>query len=692
MAASTTASSTSSAPVDPQSPGAVPHNQPDVYDLLCAVAAPVQWLSPHSGQTAGGVEGLYIADRRALARLTVTIEGADVRPIAGALTGSGSARFLARLFGLGDATGDPTVTLERHRTVFPDRGVERLTVVNSSRATLSTTLILAAGTDLAPIGLVRAGYPTALVAPEIRTGRDGLIWRSEDGYAASLVVTEQPAVADVAPEAGTVSWPLTLEPGQSWSAEVTIHMESEPARSQGSFVPLPVADPDALLTMPQVHSADHRFDEMVRTGFADLKALLLADSADPGDAYFAAGCPWYLTLFGRDSLWAARMSLPLGWRVAAGTLRALARRQGRAVDRATEEQPGKIPHELRPVDGATWLPPVYYGSIDATPLFVVTLAEAWRWGMPEDEVRALLPAAEAALAWMAAFGDADGDGFLEYLPGSTAGLTNQGWKDSDDAVRFADGTRATAPIALCEVQGYAYEAAMQGALLLEHFGRPGADGWRAWAGTLAQRFRQAFWIDDPDGAYPAIALDGRKRPVDGPASNMGHLLGTGILSQHEESLVAARLIGPDLFSGYGLRTLSARTAGYNPLSYHAGSVWPHDTAVAAYGLHRSGRTEQAAWLVSGLLAAAPHFGARLPELFGGHPTDTGLGPVPYPSACSPQAWAAAVAPVALTVMLGLRVDIPAGKQEQHPPRQFGVRELSIQGLPIGAHRPTDTAA
>jgi glycogen debranching enzyme len=420
---------------------------------------------------------------------------------------------------------------------------------------------------------------------------------------------------------------------------------------------------------------------MITQGIADLAALRLADPADPADVYLAAGCPWYLTLFGRDSLWAARMALPLGYRAAAGTLRALARRQGRASDPATEEQPGRIPHELRPADATSWLPPVYYGTIDATPLFVATLAEAWRWGMPDGEVAALLPAAERALNWMVEYGDADGDGFLEYLPANSVGLSNQGWKDSDDGVRYADGRRAIAPLALCEVQGYAHEAAVQGAAMMTYFGRSGADRWRDWAAELAARFRAAFWVDDSDGAYPAIALDGAKRPVDGPASNMGHLLGTGLLDPGEETLVAERLTAPDMTSGFGLRTLSARSSGYNPFSYHAGSVWPHDTAIAAYGLHRAGHTDRAADLLAGLFQAAPYFHGRLPELYSGHPAQP-LGPMPYPAACAPQAWAAAAAPLALQVLLGLHVDLPAGTVLRRPPRRSVVGRFSVQGLRI----------
>src|SRR5262249_22255919 len=237
--------------------------------------------------------------------------------------------------------------------------------------------------------------------------------------------------------------------------------------------------------------------------------------------------------------------LPLGTELAAGTLRTLARRQGTRTDETTGEQPGKIPHELRRPDLDSALPPVYYGTVDATSLWISLLFDAWRWGMPPADVEALLPAVEAALGWLGSF-----DEFVSYRDTSGRGLANQGWKDSPDAVQFADGTFAEPPIALCEVQGYAYAAALQGAGLLDAFGRPGAGPWRDWATALAHRFRDRFWVD----GYPAIALDGSGRRVDTVTSNIGHLPGTGLLDAAEEAQVADRLAAPDLDSGFGLRT------------------------------------------------------------------------------------------------------------------------------------------
>jgi glycogen debranching enzyme len=369
--------------------------------------------------------------------------------------------------------------------------------------------------------------------------------------------------------------------------------------------------------------------------------------AQPESVFLAAGAPWFFTLFGRDSIWAARFLAPLGGSLAGDTLRVLASMQGTKVDDVSAEQPGKIPHELRRntqrlgADQLT-LPPLYYGTIDATPLWVALLCDAADLGMPDDEIRSLLPGLRAALGWMRDYGDADGDGLLEYINTDVNGLSNQGWKDSGDSVQWADGTLATAPIALCEVQSYAYEAATRGGALLERFGGDGTE-WRAWAERLRARFAETFWVHDDEGDYPAIALDANKRPVDSLTSNIGHLLGTGLLDAAESALVAARLVSAQLNSGYGLRTMSTTSEGYWPLSYHGGSVWAHDTAIAIQGLARAGFVKEARELSEGLLAAAESFDFRMPELHAGDDRKSVSQAIAYPAACRPQAWSAAAA-------------------------------------------------
>jgi len=257
-------------------------------------------------------------------------------------------------------------------------------------------------------------------------------------------------------------------------------------------------------------------------------------------------------------------------------------------------------------------------------------------------------------------------------------LANQGWKDSGDSVQWRDGTLAEGPIALCEVQAYAYEAAIHGADLLDHFGVSGALEWRDWAARLRKRFHDSFWIDDPAGAYPAIALDASKRPVDTVTSNIGHLLGTGLLDSRQAALVARRLVSPQLNSGYGLRTMSTDSQGYWPLSYHGGSVWTHDTAIAIAGLASEGFVLEASTLVSGLLAAASGFDYRMPELHSGDAAIQFGAPVPYPAACRPQAWSAAASVSVLASTLGLRPDAPAATLGVSPVATIGA--LSVSGL------------
>ncbi|WP_049580788.1 amylo-alpha-1,6-glucosidase, partial [Streptomyces sp. SBT349] len=556
------------------------------------------------------------------------------------------------------------------------RLTETLEVVNAGALPARFALTVAAATDLAPMDLVKSGIAQPAVPPAVTA--DALVW-SGQGLTVRLEATPAP---DAATAGGLLRYDVALAPGERFGAElVCVAEESAPPLFPG---------PGAERTpwrAPRVHSADRRLDRWVSQSHGDLERLLLADPEQPSDLFLAAGAPWFATLFGRDSLWAARMLLPLGTSLAASTLRVLARRQGTAEDPLTQEQPGKILHEVRhprdedPRDRFA-LPPRYFGTIDATPLWISLLHDAWRWGLATQDVAALLPHAEAALAWMRDHGDADGDGFLEYIDTTGRGLANQGWKDSGDSIRFRDGTQATAPIALCEVQAYAYEAALGGAALLRAFDRPGADRWEEWADRLKSRFRAAFWVEDEHGPYPAVALDGDKRPVDSVTSGFGHLLGTGLLDPDESALLAERLGGPELNSGFGLRTLSSSSGGFNPLGYHVGSVWPHDTAIAVHGLARAGFADTAADLAGGLIRASDAFNARLPELFAGYGTDDGRHPAPYPASCHPQAWAAAASVHVLRSLLGLDADVPGGTLTVAPRLGIDLQPLHVAGLSV----------
>lgn len=621
--------------------------QPLLHDELVVLRAPTQvWSAADGTIGAAAIHGIAHSDVRVVRGLRVRVGGAPAEHLITAGATADRVTIESLLRHLDDPTPDPGVRLRIERSVDVDGCGDRITITTRHPAPLEARIAIEFDVDATLIDALKQGLPPTpaiAVHVEAQTAR----WSGEHVSATltaeGLRITERPGglllAADVVvPARGsvTVSWRL--------DARDAIGVV------RGATGPMPWSTPDA--SGIDTSGIDPRLARWIAQALTDLDALRLTVAGHPEQQFLAAGAPWFFTLFGRDSLWAARMLLPLGTRLAGDTLRVLARLQGTALVDETAEQPGKIMHELRRqslvIDHDVTLPPLYYGTVDATALWVCLLHDAWRAGLPDDEVRALLPNLEAALGWMRDHGDADGDGLLEYIDLSGRGLANQGWKDSGDSVQWRDGSLADGPIALCEVQAYAFEAAMGGASLLDAFGLDGATEWRAWASALRERFHAAFWITDPErcgdlGPYPAIALDARKRPVDTVTSNLGHLLGTGLLDADQSALVAARLGSPELDSGYGLRTMSTDSAGYWPLSYHGGSVWTHDTAIAISGLARAGHHEVAAALSEGLLRVAESSGFRMPELHSGDPASSASRPVPYPASCRPQAWSAAAA-------------------------------------------------
>ncbi|MFJ4923388.1 glycogen debranching N-terminal domain-containing protein [Streptomyces sp. NPDC088725] len=650
--------------------------QPFLHDTCTTLYAPSLVLSRPDGDIAGGADGFFHGDRRMLSSLAVRVQGVPLSAIRQTLRSADQTGFRAILRGLGEHTADPAVTLHRLRSVAPGVLREELEIANAGLQRIRLEVVLTAGTDLARMDDVKAGRPRP--ALPARAEDAGLVWNDDEVTVRLHAESGSPRI-DAA--LGELRFLVELGAGETWRSTVECAAVSvEPDQ-------FPAVARDAVPWSPtELRSSDRRLDHLLARSVDDLARLLLSDSQAPEDQFLAAGSPWFLTLFGRDSLWAARMLLPLGTELAAGTLRTLARRQGAVTDPGTEEQPGKILHEVRREEanlreGAT-LPPVYFGTVDATPLWVILLHDAWRWGLDPEQVRALLPHAEAALEWLAEYGDADGDGLLEYIDTTGNGLANQGWKDSGDSIRWRDGTLAEAPIALCEVQAYGYEAAMAGAALLRAFDRPGAERWEEWAAQLQRRFRESFWVDDENGRYVAVALDANKRPVDAVTSAFGHLLGTGLLNQEESALLVARIAGPELDSGFGLRTLSTDSTGFNPFGYHIGAIWPHDTAIAVHGLVRAGFPEEAAKLADGLIAASVAFDGRLPELFAGHGSAADSAPAPYPASCRPQAWSAASAVLLLQAALGLEADVPGGTLRVAPLAAQGMGPLSLSGLEV----------
>ncbi|HKB29975.1 MAG TPA: glycogen debranching N-terminal domain-containing protein [Streptosporangiaceae bacterium] len=542
-------------------------------------------------------------------------------------------------------------------------------------------------------------------------------------------------------EPGSLTWRTVIPPHGSWSAEIVARPAADLAAAQeavpaagratakgGDRVARPGAAADAEDTdtgaaeRSVIISAAPAFNQVLQRTAADLSALRISwgslapgsgkstdTAASPQDGahhlpppdlpFAAAGAPWFMTLFGRDSLLTAWMALPLDPGLAVGTLRILAALQGRRTDPATEEQPGRILHELRrgpdrvsALGGAR-----YYGTVDATPLFVMLLGESWRWGASEDVVRGLLPAADAALEWITHYGDSDGDGFVEYQRAADPNqpsLANQGWKDSPGSINHSGGRPAAAPIALCEVQGYVYAAWLARAELAVAFGDEAtAARCRARAAALRASFGERFWL--PGRGWYAVALDGAKQHVTALTSNTAHCLWTGIATDEHAAVLIDRLAGEDMDTGFGLRTLAAGMGAYNPMSYHNGSVWPHDTAIAVAGLlryaHLPGAAGLARRLATGMLDAICAFGGRPPELYCGFHRRQFGSPVPYPTSCSPQAWASAAPLLVLRAFLGLDPDVPRRRIGLRPalPAQFGA--VTLTGLRLGPSRVTITA-
>jgi glycogen debranching enzyme len=650
-----------------------PRLQPLLHDRFAVLRAPAQlWCDPtgivgsDAATGSSAIDGFYVSDVRVLDRMIVTVGGQPLEHILTTSPTASRAVFTSLARTLDGPGADPDVRVEL--TVDVEESTLRCALRVRSRLThaVATTIAVELGPADDDLDGLKAGLPPH-ARPVPRIDGEAATWAA-DGRSARLHASG--ASIDVGRRGGAhreasraegsllAQWDVAVSPAGAVDVAWSIAAEIPDAVVRAAASDVPWTVPDLELESGtddrDSNGVDDRLRRWMLRALDDLAALRLELPSVPGAEFLAAGAPWFFTLFGRDSIWAARFLLPLETRTAEGTLRVLAALQGERSDPATAEQPGKIMHELRrselniPGEGIA-LPPLYYGTVDATPLWICLLHDAWRSGLPDAAIEPLIPHLERALAWMRDYGDSDGDGLLEYVDESGRGLSNQGWKDSGDSVQWNDGRLAEGPIALCEVQGYAYEAAVHGAELLETFGHDGA-AWLAWGDRLRDAFHRSFWIDAPGGAFPAIALDAAKQPVDSLTSNIGHLLGTGILSPQQEREVADRLVSPQLASGFGLRTLSTDAAGYWPLSYHGGSVWAHDTAIAISGLARSGFAAEASVLAEGLLAAASAVDYRMPELHSGDSSAVAAAPAPSPAACRPQAWSAAAAVVVWDVL------------------------------------------
>ncbi|HMA33701.1 MAG TPA: amylo-alpha-1,6-glucosidase [Chloroflexia bacterium] len=630
-----------------------------------------------------------------------------------------------------------TISLRRNRLV-QDGLRERIGLMNYNREPVTVQLTLVLGADFRDMFDVR-GFPRAargtLHAPE---WQDNVLTFSYTGLdtrrrctrlsfdpppthveilAPGEAILDRPGTVlpesvertqthTVLPPLARIGWEVTLVATQPWAVTLLIAPEGPPLPA-----PSPQFDEDARRLRQQYLQwetgwearTDHTlFNRLLNRSLADLRVL----SRPVHGGYLpVAGIPWFAVPFGRDSLITALQTLIFKPEIAVGTLHFLAAHQGQVVDPWREEQPGKILHEMRfgEMAGLGEIPHRrYYGTIDATPLFLLLFAETMRWLDDNRLFRELEPPVRAALDWIDHYGDLDGDGYVEHLggAGTMASLRNQGWKDSKDSLQWPDGSYPDPPIALAEVQGYVY-AAKQGcsALFARYGDRPLADRLAQEAAALKTRFNQDFWIE-PLGFF-AHALDGQKRPVPTVTSNPGHCLLAGLIDDAHQAAVVQRLLSPDMECGWGIRTVSSAHPSFNPMSYHNGSIWPHDNAIIAAGLMRHGYTAEALQILQVIMDAALHFRyLRLPELYCGFPRDLRYYNIPaeYPVSCSPQAWAAGTMVHLFQTMLGLEPDAAAGRLRLNPHFPAGLNEVHIQNLRLGAHtldlrisRPTAAA-
>lgn len=620
-------------------------------------------------------QGLFVRDTRVLGRWELSVDRRHPRPMTLLRDHPFSVTFVTGLESHGP--GEHRVVVVRRRLV--GNGMrEEFRLENPTGVDQEVPVTLAVGVDFADLFEVKEGREPG--ARAVARPSDGALLFETSVADTLLQVTVTPEGEGATPWRDGFAWEAHVPAHGAWRAgvEVVVLVDGValPLHHRGEASdtpPMPlVRQQEWRARAPRVRSADPGLVEVVLQSVEDLGILRIFDPEHTDLPVVAAGAPWFMALFGRDSLLTALMTLPLDSTLALGTLTTLAEHQGAVHDLRTEEQPGKILHEVRfGPSGVLSLGGrgAYYGSVDATPLFVVLLGELIRWQGLDELTAALVPHADRALAWMDEYGDLDGDGFLEYQAGHAQSLANQGWKDSWDAVSFADGRLATGPIALVEVQGYAYAAMRARAdIALAQGDARTARHWVRRAQTLKCRFNDAYWI--PGARRFALALDRDKQQVDALASNVGHCLWTGAVDRRLAPAVAETLASEDLCSGWGLRTLGTSMGAYDPLSYHNGSVWPHDTALAVGGLTRYGFTDQAGRLATDLLDAAAHFHYRLPELFAGFARDVVPVPVPYAAACSPQAWASAAPLGMLGSLLGLRAGPGGPAVRPHLPQRW----------------------
>jgi glycogen debranching enzyme len=620
----------------------------------------------HRGDFGWPTSGFFAKDVRFLSVYELKIDGET--PL---LLSSDQVEYFSAAFYLRNPRTDSlaldVLSIARERFVG-DGMQDRVHLVNHAMESVSCEVALRFGSDFADIFSVKdydfaLGDPDAaeplppLVEPTFDAENNQFLFVDPDSGARTQVILSEPGDVDDS----TIRWRVQLAPRASWSVRIDVSADLEGDQEAPRVVErrfgeelLHVRESLAAwkLRVPQLRTGWDDLHHSFNRSIADLASLRIRNGLG---SLPAAGMPWFMTVFGRDTLITCLQTLLFGPELARSALEVLANLQATEDIPALDAEPGKIVHEVRHGKAAKRWFEAYYGTADATPLYLILLSEVWRWTDDAALVRSLREPALNALGWIDDWGDLDGDGFVEYKKRSPGGLDNQSWKDSGDSMRFSDGRIAEPPIAPCEVQGYVYDAKVRTAELAREVWRDRALAERLDrdAAELKGRFDEAFWCDD---GYYALALDRDKQRVDSLTSNIGHLLWSGIVPDARVEQLVDSLMGDSLWSGWGVRTMSRTDAAYNPLSYHNGTVWPHDNSLCAAGLARYGRWSELHRLVRRMLAASRHFDHQLPEVFAGMPRADTPFPIRYPTAARPQAWAAGTPVLLLQLLLGLEVD------------------------------------
>ena len=607
--------------------------------------------------------GLFAYDTRFLSRWILSVNGTRLSPLS-----TDDLQYFATRFFLVPGTG--TVYVDSKLSVIRERAVsggfhEELRILNHDAEPANLTVRLDAGSDFADLFEVKdALQKQGNYSSKAEDGRLSLIYERETLRRETTITASPAGQADD----GGMTFDVQIEPHGSWKAEFDVATSLMAPSVNGAQPSAGRTGREARATMergldgwleaaPRLETDNDSLKTTYRRSLIDLAALRFSPYIAGGRSLPAAGLPWFMTMFGRDSIFTSLQALPFSPELAATTLRVLGEWQGSRVDDFRDEDPGRILHEMRYGEMTAFEErphSPYFGTADATPLYVVLLDEYERWTGDGQLVRELEYEARAALRWIDEYADLMGNGYVSYSRRNTeTGLENQCWKDSWDSISYRDGRLPGFPRATAELQGYAYDAKMRGARLAREFWNDAAlaDELEQRAADLKQRFNRDFWVED--GEHYALALDADGSQVDALASNIGHLLWSGIVDESRAEGVARHLMGPRLFSGWGVRTMAEGEGRYNPIGYHVGTIWPFDNSFIAWGLRRYGFKDEAARVASGILDAAEFFNGRLPEAFGGYERDLTKYPVQYPTACMPQAWSTGTPLLLLRTMLGL---------------------------------------